>query len=138
VLLDVFFSEAIKVPEMVADSSSVTQCSPLHAVAELEEEALVVLLGGADEALDEVLALLHAEPLDVHLLDAGAGRVPRREDDALAHAVVGGQLLDGRPPQRLLVVLLPRRPPERVAPAGRPPRRRRPPHAPAGDAPHPH
>ena len=112
------------------------QCSPLHAVAELEEEALVVLLGGADEALDEVLALPHAEPLDVHLLDAtaaGAGR----EDDALAHAVVGGQLLDGRPPQRLLVVLLPRRPPERVAPAGRPPRRRRPPHAPAGDAPHP-
>jgi hypothetical protein len=110
--------------------------SQLHAVAELEQEALVVLLGGAHEALDEVLALLHAEPLDVHLLDAGAGRVPR--EDALAHAVVGGQLLDGRPAQRLLVVLLPHGPAERVAPPGRPPRRRRPPHAPAGDAPHLH
>ena len=112
------------------------ECSPLHAVAELEQEALVVLLGGAHEALDEVLALLHAEPLDVHLLDTAAGAGAR--EDALAHAVVGGQLLDGRPSQRLLVVLLPHGPAEGVAPPGPPPRRRRPPHAPAGDAPHPH
>jgi hypothetical protein len=64
--------------------------------------------------LDEVLALLHAEPLDVHLLDAGRG--PR--EDALAHAVVGGQLLDGRLAQRLLVVLLPHGPAEHVAGIG--------------------
>ena len=87
-------------------------CSPLHTVTELEQEALVVLLGGAYKALNEVLALLHAEPLDVHLLEACAGA----REDALAHAVVGGQLLDGRPSQRLLVVLLPHGPAESVAP----------------------
>ncbi|BAS73103.1 Os01g0609501, partial [Oryza sativa Japonica Group] len=83
------------------------------ASAKLEEELLVVLVGDAHEALEERAALARAEPVHVH--DALPSSVPgavvaTERQDGAAHAVVGGQLLERRPPQRLLVVLLPRRP----------------------------
>lgn len=80
---------------------------PVDALLELEEEALVVLLGDADEALEQVLPLLEPEAGDVDDLAGGARAlaVVSGGDDALADAGVGGQLLERRPLERLLVVL---------------------------------
>jgi hypothetical protein len=94
--------------------------APVDAVAELLEEPLVVLLGDAEDALDELLALADAELPHVHLLEVlllRRRRPPRLVvvvvnhggvlggQDGGAHAAVGGQALDGRPAQRLLVVV---------------------------------
>jgi hypothetical protein len=84
--------------------------APLDALLELEQEALVVLVGDAHEALQQRPALGRAEAEHVHhlvrarlaTLAAGAER-----EDGAADAVAGGQPLERGPPQGLLVVLVP-------------------------------
>ena len=111
----------------------VVDADAVHARPELEQEALVVVVGGgADEALDEGAGLAGAQPRHVHhlhrhlLLAAAAAAVgiavPVQRQDAAPHAVERGEPLQRSPPQRLLVVLLlvlePRRlPREHVVPA---------------------
>ena len=78
----------------------------VDSVPEPAQESLAVVL---EEALQEFTAPVAAgQLLDVHHLDAaalllvaGGERLP---EDALAHAVVGRQLLHRGPPQVLLVV----------------------------------
>jgi hypothetical protein len=83
----------------------VVDADPVHALLELEQEALVVVVGGADEALDERARLARAEPAHVHLHLLAV--LVQRQHPA-PHAVVRREPLQRRPPQRLLV-LEPRR-----------------------------
>ncbi|WVZ69766.1 hypothetical protein U9M48_018501, partial [Paspalum notatum var. saurae] len=101
---------------------------PVDAVLELEQESLVVLVGDADEALQQGPALLRAEALHVDVDDLPLPAAAVERDDGAADAVVGGQFLERRPPQRLLVVLLPGGAREDVLPA--------PPHGAAVPPPH--
>jgi len=102
--------------------------------AELLEEPLVVLLGDAEHAVHERLALRQPHRAHVHLLvrvpppphpdagaaaaDVGGGGVRRRPHEPRAQALEGRQPLHRRPLQRLLVVHL-------VGPAAAPRRRAR-------------
>ena len=76
----------------------------VDSVPEPAQESLAVVL---EEALQEFTAPVAAgQLLDVHDLDAAALLLvlERPPEDALAHAVVGGQLLQRGPAQVLLVV----------------------------------
>lgn len=87
----------------------------VYAVPESAQEALAVVL---EEPLQEGAAAITAgQLLYVNELDATVVLVERLPDYAAAHAIVGGQLLERRPAQVLLVVAVPLlrlRPPKRV------------------------
>ena len=114
--------------------------NPVNAGAELLQEALVVLLGDPEQAVDDLLALHEAQVADVELfVDDAAAQLLLQNGGV--QAVNGGQLLQRRPLERLLVIDLvsPRRcgvPPEHIvgpeAPVARgaPKRPPRPPAAP--------
>lgn len=79
---------------------------PVDALPELEKEAFVVLLRDAQQLGDDLLAILVAQVAHVDLF---LRRPPVRPDvlhDGRAHAIVGRELLQRRPFQRLLVILL--------------------------------
>jgi hypothetical protein len=87
--------------------------SPVDAVLELEQEPLIVLVGDAHEAFQQrpALAGAEAEHVDVHdALTPGRRCLVTAEtdrDDGAADAVVGGEPLERRPQQRILVVVVP-------------------------------
>jgi hypothetical protein len=103
------------------DGSDELAREPVDAVLELEQEALVVLVGVADQALEQrpPLPRVEAGHVNVHHLLGPSSRLVAKavRDDGAAHAGVGGQLLERRPPQRLLVVLVSGRAGEHVLPA---------------------
>lgn len=97
---------------------------PVDSVSEELEEALVVLLSHLEEAVKQQLAVPRGEPVDVDLVADDAAVLHHLPEDALPHAVVGGQLLQRRPLEVLLVFpFLAPAPPEQVrrVPEGGPP-----------------
>ena len=89
----------------------------VDALAELEQESLIVLLREAQQLGDDLLAVVVAEVAHVNLLLRHLAVRPNVLHDGRAHTVVRRQLLQRRPLERLLIVLriaLRRRPREHV------------------------
>jgi hypothetical protein len=86
---------------LVEQSVSVLH-SPVDPLFQVEQEALIILLSNAYQALDELVLLSKAEVVYVNLL---ADTTITIEEQSLLHAAVGGELLESGPLEGLLIVL---------------------------------
>lgn len=74
---------------------------PSKPLLDAEHEIVIVLLGGGEGLLEEVLA---AGPVEFSDVEGGAGAFAGSTDDGEVVALLGGEALDGGPDELALVV----------------------------------